>query len=161
MRVGLHSEVNDALLNNQDPTSVLDLFTANFTNYARTIDPNLGFIYVYRDKETGQTYVDNYLGLDTPANIYTSNPLSTDPTDVLLSDDTNSINDVSLNINGFTFKKTIPVKVRNFDDSYGIGIYPGQIYLEIAGLFYPINLENDFQVIGTSESGNQVRVDIS
>lgn len=149
--------INDALLNNQNVKTSLDLFTDNYTQYARTIDPNLGFIYVYKDKDGSR--IVNYLSSDNHANIFED---PTTPTETIFSASTNSLNDISLNINGFKFKQTIPVKVKNFDASNVEFNTPNnKIYIEVAGIFYPINLgDTGFRYIARSVSGNQIGVDV-
>ncbi|MDD5651304.1 MAG: hypothetical protein PHF86_12960, partial [Candidatus Nanoarchaeia archaeon] len=52
--------INDALLNNQDPVNSIESFTGSYIAYARTIDPNLGIIYAYRNPKTGEILIQNY-----------------------------------------------------------------------------------------------------
>ncbi|MBS3163066.1 hypothetical protein J4427_00030 [Candidatus Woesearchaeota archaeon] len=149
--------VNDALLNELDPFVKLDEFTNGFVDYARTLDPNIGFIYVYKDKN-GNSKVVNYLS-DEPADIY-----GDDGSSSTFSNSDNSLNDVSLNLGGMEFKKTIPVKVKNFDSSYvSFDTSGDKVYIEIAGIFYSVDLmDKPFSYIAKSAdpTSNQVEVSV-
>ena len=161
--------INDALLNDQEPKEKLDTFTGKYIDYAKTIDPNIGLIYIYREKKEigvpAVSHVKNYLN-DETVTIYTRGQGITEGADDLFSDSQNSLNDISIDVDGFQFKKTVPIKVCNYGESYCSGNFPGggALYAEIAGIFYPIKLYQNFQVITKSESTvnpNVVRVGIS
>lgn len=150
--------VNDALLNNLDENKALSDFTKDYVNYARTLDPNLGFVYVYYNRTSGEAVVSNYLG-DQAVNVYTIGS----KTDALFGDSSKSINDVSLNIGGIEFKKTIPVNVNNFDPSMTTETFPGKISLEIAGVFYdvPSSGSGPLTVIARSATSDSKQVEVS
>lgn len=155
--------INDELLNNLNPNpqTKLDTFTEKFVSYARTIDPKLGFVYIYGN-DKGQTFIYNYLQESIGIFPVTKNPASTID---LFSESTNTLNDISLDVDGFQFKKTIPVKISNYGKEYYSEESTGNFYVEIAGIFYPIKgdqLNNQFSYVATSSgSGGQVSVDIS
>src|SRR3989344_538036 len=96
--------VNDAIMNGEDENARLSEFTANYVGYARTIDPNLGFVYVYYTRKVnnegdiiGEAVVKNYLGTN-PVNVYSIT--GTTPPNSLFGDTDTSISDVSLNVDG-------------------------------------------------------------
>ncbi len=147
--------VNDAIAQGGTitPNKALNDFTEKYVNYARTIDPNVGFVYVYWNKTSGEAQINNYLG-NTPVNLYTYSPKQQE-TDSLFGDTANSISDVSLSIGGLEFKKTIPVHIKNFDDNANSGEFSGKISLEIAGVFYDIPANTPLTIIARSATGDE------
>ncbi|MFA5175742.1 MAG: hypothetical protein WC413_00570 [Candidatus Nanoarchaeia archaeon] len=168
--------VNEAILTNEDVETALEDFTKNFTNYAQSIDPSLGIVYVYRsinpleDEETKNAYtfkVGNFLGKksSTPNEDITWICTSTEQpscTDSLFSDTSKTVNELSLDVAGMKFTKTIPTKVTNFGselNSGNVDLTTGQFYLQIAGVFYKIGNQN-FNAIVKSEDNNNVKVQV-
>ena len=150
--------VNDAIAQGgaTNPNTALNDFTQKYLAYARTIDPNVGFVYVYWNKTSGEAQINNYLG-NTPVNLYTYSP-GQQKTDSLFGDTQNSISDVSLSVGGLEFKKTIPIYIKNFDNGANSAQISGKISLEIAGAFYDIPADTQFTVIARSSNGNEVGV---
>lgn len=149
--------VNDALLSGQNPTAnggALQKFTEEYVSYAKTIDPRLGIVYAYRNPLTNEIVVDNY---------YTG-AITVGPENIFSADE-KSLNEVSLDLGGTNFKRSIPTKLNIYDKGYSQYSSVGDsISLEIDGVFYPINLVDDNLGIVTkdsTETGDLVRVDIS
>lgn len=146
--------LNDALLGGEDPTVRLYSFTDNYVQYARTISPSLGFVYAYKNS-SGQVIVTNY----------NPNPIIVD-TDGIFPSNANSVNEVSLNLNGINFKTTVPTKLTAFDKSYNTYITDSdQMVIDIGGIFYPLDLANQpLQIISSAQdsvNSNYVKVDIT
>lgn len=149
----------------------LNTFTEDYLNkYARKVDPNIGFIYIFR-RTTEQVIngknkvimnVKNYLSnKDLPANVYpvydlggTINPNPN--ADTVFSDNSNALVDISMGSDEFIFKKTIPVRLNNFGDysGYELPIGANELKLEIGGIFYNMDLNgNELQIIARSQTG--------
>lgn len=146
--------LNDALLNGEDPTAKLYSFSDNYVQYARTINPNLGFVYAYKNP-AGQVVVTNY----NPNSIKVGE-------NGIFSSDATSVNEVSLDINGINFKTTVPTKLTAFDKSYNQYITDSdQMVIDIGGIFYPLDLaKQPLQIISSAQdsvNSNYVKVDIT
>lgn len=160
--------VNDAILmgkKDAEIQTVLEDFTKNFTNYAQSIDPNLGIVYVYRSSGDTQKFkVANFLSEDPTDKkniVWTCEGITPETcTDSLFSDTSKTINELSLDVAGIKFKKTIPTKVTNFGSELNSGIVPpGQFYLQIAGIFYKVGNQN-FNAILKSENEGNIKVQV-
>src|SRR3989344_9089003 len=98
--------INDAIKNSPDDPTVrqgmVDTFTDRFLKYARTIDPNLGMAYVYKDPSLpDKVIVKNALG-----ETITISSKSTEAT-TLFSTNEKTINAISLNLGGQDFKQSV------------------------------------------------------
>jgi len=154
--------VNEALLSDEPIEDKLDEFTLDYVNYARTIDPNIGFVYVY--KKVDEAKIKNYG--NAPVDV-----LGTGPTSQTISNDTvfnrgaNALTDISLEVGNISFKKTIPVRLTNFGDYDSADIDApgtGQLQLEIGGFFYPITLKDKgLSIIATSNVLESQRVNVN
>ncbi|MDD5133604.1 MAG: hypothetical protein PHD81_00415 [Candidatus Nanoarchaeia archaeon] len=166
--------VNDAILTNGNPETALEDFTKNFTNYARSIDPSLGVIYVYRSIKPGtdenvHTFkIGNFLSKENEDPTYSdaawvcSNTEQSSCTDSLFSDTSKTVNELSLDVAGMKFTKTVPTKVTNFDSELStanVDLTTGQFYLQIAGVFYKIG-NQPFSSITKSKEGNNIKVEV-
>ncbi len=131
-------------------------FTNNFVKYARTQDPNIGFIYIYKitlPPTTGGTtvqelyYIANYLPGTSTAKVCTE-----DFCQVLPSSTDESINNIKLNIGGQTFKQNVPTELRTF----GLGTSSSTdpiTKIEIGEITYDVGLTGvkNLKIIGRSE----------
>lgn len=155
--------VNDVILNplsGATPEKTLEDFTKNFTNYAQSIDPNVGIVYVYKKlEETNPEFtVANFLNENDITEVCGDTSANT-CFDSLFSDYTKSISEISLNIGKMEFKKSVPIKVTNFDENLNnANVLEGSFYLQIGGIFYPIKSGENLQIIVKSISGDTTTV---
>ncbi len=145
--------VNEALLSGSNPAEVsteLDEFTSDYVDYARERDPNIGFVYVYWDRKEQNYIIRNYLKEGDPINFENNNG----ELDTIFPTTENALTDISIETGEFTFKKTIPVKLNNFDEDYS-GTTTDLIKMEIGGIFYPVDALNPerLQILAKSSSG--------
>ncbi len=151
--------VNEALKENPDSSMVageLGSFTNNFIDYANTIDPQLGIVYVYKNPD----------GTATVENVGTTGTITvqgnTDVEDkTLFSGSTETINDINLDLGGQKYTKSVPTKMKYFQGANSGEILNGVKNIEIGGVLYPIKQDKTLTIISTSSSGTEIRkVDI-
>lgn len=143
---------NEVLLSGQESQvgDELESFTNDYVDYARTIDPNIGFVYVYWDRKTGTAKVVNYG--DQPINV-----IGTQDTGTAFTDQSLGIVDISLGSGDMKFKKTVPVRLTQFDETYNDVEIPEDTFnLEVGGVFYNIGDLNskNLQIISKSSSAD-------
>ena len=151
--------VNQAILQGKDPEKALSNFTEDFVEYAQTIDPNLGLVYVYWNGS--EAIVVNYL-LDEALELYSqeAGTQTEKQSEFPWGEETN--NSLTLKIGGFSYKTTVPVKLKYFGNYNTAVTDARELLLEIGGIIYPINLtgEEDFKVLIQSKAEGEKRVEI-
>jgi len=146
--------VNQAILQGEDPEKALSNFTEDFVEYAKTIDPNLGLVYVYYNGS--EAVVFNYNPKEN-AKIYPQEGgVQAGESTFPWEEQTN--NSLTLKIGGFSYKTTVPVKLRYFGKYNTAEVSAENLFLEIGGIVYPIDLEGqeDFEVIIRSKGEEEV-----
>jgi len=150
-------QVNDILKGvagnpTKDPTTEvndgLGIFTEDFLDYAKTQDPNIGFVYMYYDKNTKQYYVSNYLS---------SGAIETVEGDSIPTGQDETINSIKLDIAGQTFKQNVPVELTTFGNlNSGESSAPS---IKIGGIVYKPDMEGkSLAIISQSFEQNGVKV---
>ncbi|MEW6063098.1 MAG: hypothetical protein AB1571_01875 [Nanoarchaeota archaeon] len=126
----------------------LNSFTSDFLDYAKTQDPNMGFVYVYYDKNTGDYLVSNYLSSGT---------IETIDGGQIPSGQESTISNIKLDVAGQTFKQNVPIKLTTFGNlNSGVSQSPD---IKIGGITYKPNLEGkSIAIIAQSFEEDTVRV---
>jgi hypothetical protein len=145
--------INDALLNNENPTNSIEGFTESYIAYARTIDPNLGIVYAYKNPLNGEILIKNYGNKEI-------NVANND----LYPTKEETLNNINLDLGGTNFKTTIPTKLNVYGKGYNEAILKSgeKVIIEIDGILYPMDLiKNDLQIVANDKSADGTRIDIA
>ncbi len=123
--------VNYAIYNKKNVTEVLPEFTQDFIQYAHSINPSLGLVYVYNDNNA--ILVENYLN-ETSITLRTQNT-----SQELFNSQFAVVNEVSITVAGKRYIHSVPVNLKNFDKSYSTfqtGESLNWIDLEVSGVVH-------------------------
>ncbi len=120
-------------LNSIDIQNLVSEFTQRFLQYARTRDPNIGLVYVYADDS--KTIIEN----DMSGQIVRYDS-ATEPSGKLFNSDTETINEIGINVGGENFIHDVPVKLKSFSSSYYTTTLSAVDFLklDIAGVAYTV-----------------------
>jgi len=141
--------INYAIYNDESVEDTLTGFTTKFLKYAEKRGGNIGLVYVFYDSTTNnEAIITNYLREGI-----------TDSENVILGQQQDVLESITVNVGGKDFYHQVPVKALNFGESWysSSNLNPGLITLSIGGILHNIDLEDTngptFKVILKTESG--------
>ena len=145
--------VNYALYTEQEVKEVFPVFTENFLEQARKVNPKITLLYIYSNGTEVQlrSYLDEAVIINATG--YSSS--------FLFGQEQTVIEKIVLNISGKEFVHQVPVTIENFGEEFFETRpfpEPGALHLDVGGIFHTFDLASteipELQVLLTSQEGD-------